>query len=368
MLPFVFDGHVDALQRALDLGHDLTRRTPGHFDLPRARAGGVGAVVLTAWVDAPFAATRGASKARAEAILGAGHALVARAPREALLVRDGRDIAEARRTGRVGVILGIEGGHALEDDPANLEHFHRLGVRVLTLTWNNHLAWARSCQGGAGPEVPEGLSALGRAIVRRMGELGIVVDLSHAGERTFFDTLEVDGPPVLASHSCCKALADHPRNVTDAQMRALAARGGVLGLTFVTPFLDEAERAAEGTHRAHEEYVRFGARPATEALLMRGDWLHARLPPFPLDRVVDHILHACEVMGPAHVALGSDFDGIERRPAGLDGADGFPALDAALARRGVSAEDRAAILGGNLARLFSAVTGVSGSTPAGGRR
>jgi len=353
----VFDGHVDALQRALDLGHDLATRTPGQFDLPRAKAGGVKQVVLTAWIDAPHAATPGASKARAEAILAEGHALVARAPELAQLVRNGAELDEARRAGRIGIVLGIEGGHALEGDPANLEHFHALGVRILTLTWNNHLTWARSCQAGAGADIPAGLSDLGRDIVRRMGELGIVVDLSHAGEQTFFDTLEVDGPPVLASHSCCRALSDHPRNLTDAQLTALAARGGVLGLTFVTPFLDEDSRAAEAALRADPEYVALGELGSTEALMRRGDWLQARAPAFPIARVVDHVLHACEVMGPEHVALGSDFDGIERRPAGLEGADGFPALDAALAARGVSAAERAAILGGNLERLFRAVTG-----------
>ncbi|MEZ6014695.1 MAG: dipeptidase [Planctomycetota bacterium] len=357
MATFVFDGHVDALQRSLDLGHDLAGRTPGHFDLPRAHAGGVGAVVLTAWIDAPFAATPGASKARAEAILAEGHALAAAAPAACMLVRNGRDLDRARSEGRVGVILGIEGGHALEDDPQNLEHFHGLGVRVLTLTWNNHLPWARSCQAGAGPEVPAGLSDVGRGIVRRMGELGMVVDLSHAGEQTFYDALDVPGPPPIASHSCCRALADHPRNLSDAQLRALAQRGGLLGVTFVTTFLDEVERAAEGVLRAEDGYRDLGALPLTEAMMRRGDWLQARMPAFPLDRVIDHVLHAVDLMGAEHVALGSDFDGIERRPAGLDGADGFPVLEAALAARGVPQADRAAILGGNLERVFRAVTG-----------
>jgi membrane dipeptidase len=184
----------------------------------------------------------------------------------------------------------------------------------------------------------------------------MLVDLSHAGERTFFDALEIDAPPPFASHSCCKAIADHPRNVTDAQMRALADRGGLLGITFVTPFLDDRERAAEGAVRDEADYQALGSLGSTEALMLRGDWLQARMPAFRLERVVDHVVHACEVMGPEHVALGSDFDGIERRPVGLEGADCFPNLDAALAQRGVGAEDRAAILGGNLERLFRSVT------------
>ncbi len=355
MPTFVFDGHVDALQRTVDLGHDLSGPTPGHFDLPRARAGGVGAVVLTAWVDGPFAATPGASRARAEAIIAAGHTLVQRAPEAVLLVRSSADLERARSSGRVGVVLGIEGGHALESELDTLRHFYERGVRVLTLTWNNHLPWARSCQPGAGPNVPEGLSDLGRDIVREMGRLGMLVDLSHAGERTFYDALEIDGPAPFASHSCCRALAEHPRNVTDAQMRALAERGGVLGITFVTTFLDDAERAREAELRKDPEYAALAdGVTLTEAMLRRGEWLNARLPLFPLSRVVDHVLHAIDVMGVAHVALGSDFDGIERRPAGLAGTDGFPALDAALAARGVDATSRAAILGGNLERLFCA--------------
>lgn len=354
MLP-VFDCHADALQRALDLGHDLGQETHGHLDLVRGRRGGLAAVVLTAWIDGPYAEEPGAAKRRTNALLDAAEDLFARHPGSLRQVTDGADLLEPDPE-RLACVLAIEGGHAIEDDLEQLDHYAARGVRVMTLTWNNHLSWARSCREGAGAGVPEGLSELGRDVVRRMGELGMLVDLSHAGERTFFDALEVAAAPPMVSHSGCRALSDHPRNVTDGQLRALAERGGVLGIPFATAFLDEGERRAEQAFRKTRPYLEAGGANPTERLLLEGDAIQSGMPPFPLERVADHVLHALEVAGPEHVAIGADFDGIDRRPAGLEDASGYPALLEVLARRGVDDGTLAAIAYHNAARALAAAT------------
>ncbi|MEM9382998.1 MAG: membrane dipeptidase [Planctomycetota bacterium] len=359
MLP-VFDCHADALQRALDMGHDLGAETPGHLDLVKGARGGLRAVVLTAWVDGPYADEEGASKRRTNALLDAADDLFARHPDRIRRVTDGAELLEPPATDEpVGCVLAIEGGHAIEDDLEQLDHYAARGVRVMTLTWNNHLSWARSCQDGAGAGVPEGLSEFGRSVVRRMGELGMLVDLSHVGERTFYDALEEAAAPPMVSHSGCRALSDHPRNVTDDQLRALAARDGVVGIPFVTAFLDVGVRPEEREFRARDAYRALQELEPTESLLRAGDLMQSQMSPFPIERVCDHVLHALEVTGPRHVAIGADFDGIDRRPAGLEDASGYPALWAALAARGVDDGTLAAIAYGNAARAIAAATAVA---------
>lgn len=353
----VFDAHVDALQRSLDLGHDLGARTPGHFDLVRAREGGLGAVVLVCWVDPLHHDGRGGAARRARALLGEAQHLFARHPTAVRFAGNGSLLAAAREAGCIAAVPGIEGGHAIEADLSELERFFAQGVRVLTLVWNNHLPWIRSCQGGAGAGVPEGLSPLGRQIVRRMDELGMVVDLSHAGERSFHDALDASSRPVLASHSGCRALNDHPRNLSDGQLRALADHDGVVGIAFYPSFLDAGARAANDRVHKSPEFRALVAENDTALFLRRAELMRARVTPLPLARVADHVLHAIEVAGVRHVGLGSDFDGIEETPAELGDAACYPALARELARRGLSDADLAAVLGGNVRRVFEAVTG-----------
>jgi membrane dipeptidase len=355
--PFVFDAHVDSLQRALDLGHDLGREGPGQLDLARGARGGLGAVVLVCWCEPVFLGAPGGAFERTRLLLRELHRLLARHHERARFASDGAALAAARAEGRVALCAGVEGGHSIEGSLDKLAWLFERGVRAMTLTWNNHLPWARSCRDGAGPEVPAGLSAFGREVVRAMDALGIVVDLSHVGERTFFDALEAGERPPIASHSGCRALHEHPRNLTDAQLRALAERGGVVGIPFCTAFLDAGARAAEARLREGAEYRALGGASETERALRAAEWIQRAAGPFPLDRLVDHVLHAAEVCGIEHVGLGSDFDGIERRPAGLEDASCYPALSARLAERGLSASDVRAVMGENLARVFAAVTG-----------
>lgn len=349
----VFDAHLDSLQRALDLGHDLGTRTPGQFDLVRAREGGLGAVVLVCWVDPAYLPD--GARMRAAALLEAAHALAARHPDRLRLVRTAADLDAARAAGAIAGLPGIEGGHAIEDDLGVLEAFHARGLRVMTLVWNNHLPWIRSCQDGAGAGVPPGLSDFGARVVRRMGDLGMVVDLSHAGERSFYDALEVTRQPVIASHSGCRALHDHPRNLSDDQLRALAANDGVVGIVFHPGFLDAAARAEEQRVRATAAYrAAVGASP-TETHLRQCEVMARDAAPLGLERVVDHVVHALDVAGPRHVGIGSDFDGIERGPEGLGDASGYPRLAAALLARGLDEDVVAGVMGGNLRRVVGRV-------------
>lgn len=350
----VFDAHVDAIGFAADLGHDLGARTPGQFDLVRAAEGGLGAWVVVCWPDPALHLAH--SFERAGAMLAAAHALERAHPARFRLVGNGAELDAARSAGAIAGIAGIEGGHALEESLAKLEWFFERGLRVLTLVWNNHLSWVRSCQPGAGADVPAGLSAFGREVVRRMNALGVVVDLSHAGVRSFHDALEESTRPVLASHSGCSALHDHPRNLTDEALRALAQQGGVVGIVFHPGFLDAAARAEEARVRKLPEYVALEgegmARFLGQQHLMRS---HAA--PLAAARLVEHVEHAVEIAGIDHVGLGSDYDGIERTPVGLEDARGYAVLAELLARRGFGDEDLAKILGGNVERVFRAATG-----------
>jgi membrane dipeptidase len=352
----VFDAHVDSLQRALDAGCDLGVAGPGQLDLERGLAGGLGAVVLVCWVEPCWIETTGA-RARTEALLGEFHALLARHPERMRFAGNGEDLERARTAGVIAGIAGIEGGHSIEESLETLEHFFERGVRVMTLVWNNHLSWIRSCQDGAGPRVPEGLSEFGRSVVRRMNELGMVVDLSHACERAFFDALDVSERPVIASHSACRALHDHPRNLTDDQLRALGANGGVCGIVFLPSFLDADARAEAERVRRTDAFRAIDSADPVERALARNEHLQRSVRPLSLERVADHVLHAVEVAGIEHVGLGSDFDGIDHTPAGLEDASCYPALADALTRRGFGSEELDRILGANMRRVFSEVTG-----------
>lgn len=352
----VFDAHVDALQRSLDLDHDLGERTPGQFDLVRATDGGLGAAVFVAWVDPRFIDGEGGAARRCDALLSCLDRLLRRHPELVALATCGPELEAVRASGRVAAIAGIEGGHPLGGSLERLERYHARGVRVLTLVWNNHLSWVRSCRDGAGPDVPAGLSRLGREVVARMNDLGMLVDLSHAGERSFYDALDASTRPVMASHSGCRALHDHPRNLTDDQLRSLAENGGVVGIVFYPPFLDaESCREAECV-RASAEYRSLVGSNDAELFLRQGELLRSRVQPMGIERVCDHVLHACEVAGPEHVGIGSDFDGIEWAPAGLEDASCYPLLAAALRERGLVEADVLAVLGGNMRRVFDAAT------------
>ena len=354
----VFDAHVDSLQRQLDLEHDLGTRTRGHLDLVRGREGGLGAVVLVDWVDPKYAAVGpGRAYARTVDLLGQFHVLAARHPSALRWAGNGALVDEARAAGAIAGIPGIEGGHSIEGDLDKLAWFFDHGVRVLTLVWNNHLDWIRSCQPGAGAGVPEGLSGFGRAVVRAMNELGMLVDLSHAGERAFFEALEASSRPVIASHSGCKAIHGHQRNLSDDQLRALGRHGGVVGIVFCVPFLDAGAQAEDERLRRSDRWRAIAGANDTDVFLRQGEFLQREATPLPLSVVADHALHAIEVAGVEHVGIGSDYDGIGRTPRGLEDASCYGALAQELATRGLDERELELVLGGNLRRVYAEATG-----------
>ncbi|MFT5049339.1 MAG: membrane dipeptidase [Chlamydiales bacterium] len=365
----VFDAHVDSLQNAADLGQDLGAAGPGHLDLVRGKAGGLGAVVFVSWVDPSFidapaggaggSAGRGGAFLRTQHILAAFHGLLERHPQRLAWAGNGSLLERARCDGRVAGIPGIEGGHSIEESLEKLEWFFARGVRVMTLVWNNHLSWIRSCQDGAGAGVPAGLSEFGCDVVRRMNRLGMLVDLSHAGQRSFYDALDVSDAAPIASHSGCSALNDHPRNLDDAQLRALGQKGGVVGIAFCTGFLDQDARADEARLRDSAEYKAIDSENETQRFLDQSVFLQARTKPLALARVIDHIVHAVEVAGVDHVGLGSDYDGIQCTPAGLEDASCYPNLIAGLLQHGMNEEHVEKILGGNMRRAFALATGAT---------
>jgi membrane dipeptidase len=349
----LFDAHMDALQRAVDLEHDLGTRTSGHFDLVRAREGGLGTVVFVAWVDPSFMPD--GARRRAQRMIDAAHELERKHPLQLVIVREAADLEHARASGRIAGLIGIEGGHAIEEDLDVLEGFHADGLRVMTLVWNNHLSWIRSCQPSPPAGTPQGLSDFGREVVRRMGELGMVVDLSHASPRALFDALEVSERPVIASHSGCRALHDHPRNLSDDELRALADNDGVVGIVLHPGFLDAQAARDEARVRATDAYRACVQENGTAQHLAQSELMSREAPPLSVEAWARHVEHACEVAGPRHVGIGSDFDGIERALEGVEDARGYPTLAAALFQRGFDEATVDGILGGNFERVVGSV-------------
>ena len=351
----VFDAHCDTIGRVLDLGHDVAERGDvGHLDCVRGAEGGLGAWVVVAWVDPELYLERAFD--RAAEMFAAAHALASRRPDRFRLAGNAAELKDARDAGVVVGILGIEGGHAIEGSIDKLAWFFERGLRVMTLVWNNHLPWIRSCQDGAGPGVPDGLSEFGRYVILEMNQLGIVVDLSHAGERSFYDALDAGSKPVIASHSGCKALHDHPRNLTDDQLRALAQRDGVVGIVFHPGFLDQSARTEEARVRATPEYAGIDMSNPARGFLERQRVMQRRAMPMPAERLVDHVVHVVDVAGIDHVGVGSDYDGIERGPEWLEDASCYGVLAELLIQRGFAIGEVEQVLGKNMERVFADVT------------
>ncbi len=358
----VVDLHADTpTEFFLDASYDFgVRHEDGHIDLPRLREGGVAAQFMIAWVPAELAAEPGASGAHALRLVDAVRDIAARTP-GARLAASAAEIEAARASGDVALLIGVEGGHALENSLEMLGRFHAAGVRYMTLTWNNANDWADAC---CSPPRHGGLTEFGREVIREMNRLGMLVDVSHAADTTVAQVLEVSEAPILASHSCARALARLPRNVTDEQARAIARRGGVIGVNFFPAFLDDrygarfASLMKEMESRAHAAYAAHGDRE--RARREANAWLRSQLDalePVSLDRLLDHVDHLVRVAGADHVALGSDFDGILTLPAGIRDASDMPRITEGMLARGHSEDDVVKILGLNVLRLLREVTG-----------
>ncbi len=360
----VVDTHVDTAQRLLFDHFDLGARSgAGSVDLARMRRGGLDAVFFAIWCPGTLRGV--AAVQRALALIGAVRAQVHRHGRELALAATAAQTRAAARAGKIAILLGVEGGHMIADDLRMLQVFAALGVRYLTLTHNVNTRWADSST-----SEPEhgGLTAFGRRAVREMNRLGMLVDVSHASDATFYDALETSRAPVIASHSSCRALADSPRNLSDEMIRALAAQGGVLQINYELSFLSQAYREALARVRGEmgaaiaraekacgeNQACKIMARSRVVAEFTR----RGKLPPVGWEKIVEHIDHAAELAGPDHVGLGSDFDGATM-PRGMEDCSRLPALSRALLARGYSKRDVRKILGENVLRVLAAAERVS---------
>jgi membrane dipeptidase len=354
---FVFDTHADTPQRLFFDRFDLGRRdAEGCVDIPRLREGGVGAIFFALWV--PVEITGAAATQRARDLLEATLRQIEIYGGDLALCTSSKEVRAARAENKIAVLLGVEGGHAIDNDLAILRDFHGRGVRYMTLTHNAATEWADSSS-----DAPRhnGLTDFGKHVIREMNRLGMLVDVSHVSDPTFYDVLETSRAPVIASHSCCRALCDAPRNLDDAMIKALAARGGVIHITFHTGFLSQeyanANRALASEIASREQVVseKFGeneARNLMELQRLSDESIRAgKLPQVGWEKIVEHIDHAVRIAGADHVGIGSDFDGAFM-PAGMEDASKFPAIAEGLLRRGYGEADIKKILGENTLRVM----------------
>jgi membrane dipeptidase len=368
----VFDGHMDSVRSMMRPGWKFTdRHEPqkgdeglrseqnGQLDLPRMKAGGLtGGFFAISDERMRTAATTEDAMRQLDVL----RSLAEQIPDQVMLCLTADDVRRAKADGKVAMMLGLEGGHMINESLGTLRNFARLGVRYMTLTHGEHTTWADAT---ARPPLHHGLTDFGKAVVREMNRIGIIVDVSHASDETFHDALETSLAPVYASHSSARALADHPRNMTDHMIRALAAKGGVIGVNFHAGYLDvplararlARQRDIAAFRKELEATYPGEQNAALRAVEFRAFRDSSPMPTIPWTRIVDHIDHMVKLVGVDHVGLGSDFDGAPM-PEGLKDSSHLPNITLELLRRGYREADIRKILGGNTLRLLEKVDAV----------
>lgn len=356
----VVDGHSDTTPRFQDPSWSFGERhdaSDGDMDLPRIREGGLDVQFWSIYMgkrEEPGSALREALE-RIDAV----HEMAARHPDDVVVAGSVREIREAVAQGKLVSLMGIEGGHIIERSLPALRDFYRLGVRYMTLTHSFNTSWADS-SGTGEPLAPlhGGLTDFGREVVREMNRIGMLVDVSHVSDQTFFDALEVSRAPVIASHSSTRAIADHPRNMTDEMLRALARNGGVVMINFYPVYIDE-DAQAQGRKYFEEHGPALAALmeksegdPVRRRALMKEHFSQYPAPRCSLDVLLDHFDHAIAVAGPDHVGIGADWDGVPSMPIGMDDVSHLPELTEGLLARGHSRETVRKVLGENLLRVL----------------
>lgn len=361
----LIDTHNDALSNQLITKVDLGKlQTEGNFDLPRAKKGGLDVQVFSVWCGDQYG--NGTAYAYANREIDSLDALIKRYPDKIALVRTASELNKAVKQKKLAAMIGVEGGHMIEDRLDYIDSLHKRGMAYMTLTWNNSTTWATSARDEAlhADSLPnKGLTDLGKQVVQRLNKLGIMIDLSHPGEQTFKDVMALTTKPVIASHSCVYALNPHRRNLKDYQLQAIAKNGGVVFLNFYSGFIDSTY---EGKHEAYltkhktemdslikvyNDYdlasIRLNAIHKTEADQFRP----------PLSMLIKHLDYMVKLIGADHVGIGSDFDGAESYPLGLDSVTDYPKITAELLKLNYSEKDIDKILGGNFLRVLKANVG-----------
>ena len=367
----VIDTHADTTQRLVDENYDLAEPLKGgNLNFESAEKGNLGAEFFSIWVEPDL--YKGHFARRTLELIDAVYQQAAKHPDRMQMAFSPAEIEAAHREHKLAALMGIEGGHSIDDSLGLLRDYYRLGVRYMTLTWSNSLDWANSSgdEGKAGvPHNPDGLTDFGKQVVLEMNRLGMMVDISHVADDTFWAAIKTTKAPVIASHSSARAICNAPRNMTDDMLKAVAKNGGVVQVNYYSAFISQAYRDAsiaqqpeveKATEELKAKYKAEGKQVTYGDLEKLQREYADRIPRPPLSALIDHIDHIAKVAGVDHVGLGSDFDGVSGQlPEGIDSAADLPKITAALLARGYSAEDCRKILGGNLLRVFAEVERVS---------
>lgn len=358
----VVDTHDDTTQRFLDPNFDLSaRHSDGSIDIPRMRAGGLDAIFFSIWMSGKITGVEAVK--RAETQIAAVHEQIRKHPKDLVLATTASDVRAAKREGKIAVLMGVEGGHMINSDPKVLESFANSGVHYMTLTHSVNVEWADS---STDKPAHHGLSDFGKDVVRQMNRLGMIVDISHVSDKTFYDVLELSKAPVFASHSSCRAICDAPRNMTDQMIKDLAAHGGVIQINYHVGFLSQEFRDAEKKDPSINDEISKEVKKRCPdendegCQLIEGDKITreyvaaGKLPKVDWTKIVEHIDHAVKLAGVDHVGLGSDFDGANM-PYGMEDATMLPKITEVLLGKGYSEGDVGKILGENTLRLMAEV-------------
>ena len=357
----LIDTHNDVPSNTIH-GYDIATPSKNETDLPRMK-GFLGAEFFSVYVSAGYVEGNHSANRALQMIDTVKTDIIAKYPKEFLAATTAADIEQAHKEHKIAALMGIEGGHAIEDSLRLLRDFYALGVRYMTLTHFNTNNWADSQGDVDDPKVPHhnGLTPFGKDVVREMNRLGMMVDISHTADKTFYDALEVTTAPLIASHSSCRAISPHTRNMTDDMIKALAKNGGVIQISFGCDFLSERYYTYGKEHAGDMQTMMATLRKIDdpkergEAIAKMRAEAAAKNPPATLADVVAHIDHAVKVGGIDHVGIGTDFDGVGCVPPDLASYAMFPNLTRALLEKGYSAEDIKKIYGGNLLRVMRAV-------------
>src|SRR5579859_3474192 len=362
----VLDTHDDTTQRFFSKSFDLGKRNPdGHIDIPRMRDGGMSAIFFSIWIDGRIMGPAAVQRALDQ--IDAVHENVRKYSNDMVFTRTAEGVRSAHAQGKIAALMGVEGGHMIGNDIRIVRIFGDLGVRYMTLSHFYNDEWADS---STDKPAHNGLTEYGKEIVREMNRQGIMVDISHVSDKTFYDALEVSKAPLIASHSSCRALCNHVRNMSDDMIKALAAKGGVIQINYEKSFIDQAYKDAYDRLTAGAGVVGV----LSDAVKKCGDDIECtakaqsaaeqkmtdegKLPHVSWERIVDHIDHAVKLAGAEHVGLGSDFDGATM-PDGMEDCSKLPKITEALMRKGYSDQDIRNILGENTLRVMEQVERVS---------
>jgi membrane dipeptidase len=360
----VIDTHDDTTQRLLDPKFDLSlRHNDGNIDIPRMKEGGLSAIFFSIWISSKILGPDAVKQALDQ--IDAVRELVRKNPNDLLFATSAADIREAKKQHKIAVLMGVEGGHMMGNDLSVLRTFAALGVRYMTLTHMDNNEWADS---STDKPAHNGLTDFGKDVIREMNRLGIIVDISHVSDKTFYDAIATSKAPVFASHSSCRALCIAPRNMTDDMIRDLAKNGGVIQINYHVGFISQEFRDFEKAHPEAEKEIteevkkRCGdneaCRLTTGDQVVRDFMQAGKLPKVDWTVIVDHIDHAVKIAGADHVGLGSDFDGAVM-PLGMQDVTHIPQITDALLKKGYSESDIRKILGENTLRVLSQVEQVS---------